>query len=237
MKAHTRIVLAVFGTALIFGGIARALPAEGVVQNAQVRPQSQTTMRFGSEGQLVSGNTAGDYYEAARLGEVFSCKTASAGTSFTTAGTSPLGAAGTAWLAVYNPANSGYNLEVVSSTIVGVSGTPGVGAQVYNLGCGQVVTAAGTAPISHLTAQLAGSQAQCFTQAALTGSTALKEVRVHPYAPFAAAMAATTPGLEQTDVVNGAIIVPQGCVLAIQTTAGGTAHVAAGSIDFRQAVP
>lgn len=236
MKKSLFIVAVV--SSLLTAALVWALPAEGIVTNSQNKPGGQTTMRLNTEGSLVTANTSGDFYEATRLNEVYSCKTASAGTSFTTAGTSPLGAAGIAWLAVVNPANSGYNLEVIQSTIVGVSGTPGVGAQVYNLGCSQTVTSATfTAPISHLTGQVGGSVGKCYTQTALTGSTALTEVRVHPYGPFAAAMAATTPGLEAVDIVNGALIVPPGCVLAIQTTAAGTTHIAAGSIDFRQAVP
>lgn len=244
MKTSTRYLLSVVLTAVLFGGLARAMVAEGVVTNAQVRPAAQTSARFGSEGQLVSGNTAGDYYEASRLQEVYSCKTASAGTSFTTAGVSPLAAAGIAWLAVYNPRGSGYNLEVINTQIVGISGTPGVGAQVYDLGCDQTITATQNnnatsqlGPLSHFTGAFTGSVAKCFTQLALTGSSVLSEMRVHPYSPFAGAVAATSPGLTATDVLFGSVIVPPGCVLAIQTTAAGTAHVAAGSITFRQAVP
>lgn len=233
-----------FLAVLLASSLALAMIAEGFITNYQPRPTGQTTARYGSEGQAITGNTSGDYYEAARLGEVFSCSTASAGTSFTTAGVSPLAAGGTAWLAVFNPTGSGYNLEVVQSTISGISGTPGVGAQMYNFGCSQPITATqnngGTSqvgPLNHLTGQNTGSVGKCFTQLALTGSTLLSNMRAHPYSPFAAAMAATTPGLEQTDALYGAVIIPPGCVLAIQTTAAGTAHIAAGSIDFRQAVP
>lgn len=230
---------------LLASAVAWALPAEGVVQNAQIRPAGQTTLRMGSEGQLVSGNTAGDYYEAARLAEVFSCKTASAGTSLTTASASPLTAAGIIWLGVFNPVGSGYNIEIISSVITGISGTPGVGGTVYSMGCSQTAVTAvqnngGTSqvgPLNHLTGQNTGSVAQCFTQLAFTGGTAFKEVRMHPYAPFGAAMAATTPGLSQIDMVNGALVVAPGCAIAIQAALQGTTHVAAGSIDFRQALP
>jgi hypothetical protein len=231
-----------FGAVLLlsvcFAGPASAIVSEGVVQQAgQSSRQGQGPLRQQTEGALVTGNVGGDYYEGARLGEVFTIKTASAGTSFTTAGTSPLAAAGTAWLALYNPNGSPVNLEIASVTINGISGTPGAGGQVYDIGCSQNITAAQNAtPVSSLLPTSAG-YGRGYTQTALTGSAALTELGMTCYAPFAAAMAATTAGLSCTDFIIGKIILAPGCVLAIQATAAGTTHLAAGSITYRQALP
>lgn len=236
---NKKVMVLVAALCLAAAGVAFALPAEGVAGYQALADGSQTSLRLGHERQLVTGPAHGDFYEAARLGQMFTVKTASAGTSFTTAGTSPLAAAGIAWLAIYNPPCSSSPcaiLEIDSVTIVGISGTPGVGGQIYNLGCGQAITAAQNAtPVSSLNPTSSGL-ALGFTQTALTGSTALKEIGVSSYAPFAGAMAATTPGLTVTDNINGRFVVGPGCVFAIQTTAAGTTHVAAGSITYRQTI-
>jgi hypothetical protein len=238
MTLKKKLFASAFLLSVFFAGPASAIVSEGVVQQAgQSSRQGQGPLRTQTEGALVSVNTAGDYYEGSRLGEVFTIKTASAGTSFTTAGTSPLAAAGTAWLALYNPLGSPVNMEIASVTINGISGTPGVGGIVYDIGCSQSITATQNAtPIGSLLPSNSGF-GRGFTQTALTGSTALTELRMSCYAPFAAAIAATSAGLSCNDYLIGQIILAPGCVLAIQATAAGTTHIAAGSITYRQAIP
>lgn len=192
--------------------------------------------RGGHEKQQLASAVGADLGEAARLGQLYTITTASAGTSFTTAGASPLAAGGTAWLALYNPSGSGYNLEIETVTIGLISGTPGVGAQAYNLGCNQTITAAQNAtPVGSLS-PLQSGVGRGYTQTALTGSGLLTLVGVSPYAPFAAA-AAGVVNVSVVDNINGRFIVAPGCVFAIETTAAGTTHIAVGSITYRQAVP
>lgn len=237
MKNGLKICVAAFLVASL------AIPANAIVTEGQTQALGQTNyvgqgpFRRGVEGQQMGSNVAGDFYEGARLGQVFTIKTASAGTSFTTAGVSPLAAAGIAWLALYNPAGSAVNLEIENISIAGVSGTPGVGAQVYDLGCSQNITAAQNAvPVGSLIPSMSGVGLG-YTQTALTGSTVLKEVGISCYSPFAGAMAATSPGLQCSDNIQGRFVVAPGCVFAIQTTAAGTAHIAAGSLTYRVAIP
>lgn len=222
-------LLAVFGTAMV---------AEGFVRNSQGRPSGQASAPLTSEGALLVSLGSGDLYEAARVGEIYSVKTASAGTSFSTAGVSPLGAAGVVWLGLYNPPSSGFNLEVLTVKIAEISGTPGVGTIVYDLGCpGVALTATSFNPTGTLNPAIAGVGLG-ITQNAATGLPAsiMKEIGISNYAPFAAA-AAGAINITAIDNINGGIIVPQGCLFAIQPTAAGTTHVAAGEIRYRQAVP
>jgi len=233
-------LIAVAGlTALVLGAIAHALPAETIAGDANRADGTQGTMRAGREGQLIQSDLTGRFFEATRLGQVFTVSTAPAGTTIVAANNTPVAAAAATILTLYNPPSSGKNLEVIRVYANWLSGTPAAGGLVYNAVCNQNISAAQNAtPVSNF--QFAqGSVAKGFTQTALTGgTTAMVLLRSLPNCtPFAGAVAATSVGINCMDEVEGAIVVQPGCALTVASAGTGTTAIVNAGITYREAKP
>lgn len=223
-----------------------ALPAVAADAELRVGPvtasdAAKVPARGGHEGQIITSDLSARYGEASRLGTVYSIATAPAGYTTVAAGVSPIVAATTSvMLALFNPPLSGRNLEIVKVYANWISGTPGAGGLVFNYSCANNITTAQNAtPVNMLTGQAAGSVARGYTgTVTLTGSTLMSYVRpLSNCTPFAAAIAATTVGLNCLDEVEGAFVIPPGCMIALAPAAAGTSPIINGAIQYREAIP
>lgn len=227
---------------LVFISIpALAADAELRVGPVTASDAAKVVGRAGHEGQIITSDLAARYGEAGRTGTMFSVATAPAGYTTVAAGVSPIAAATTSvMLALFNPMGSGKNLEVVKVYANWISGTPGAGGLVFNISCGNnITTAQNAAPINMLTGKATGSVGQGYTgTVTLTGSTLMSYLRpLSNCTPFAGAIAATTVGLNCLDEVEGAIVIGQGCMLALAPAAAGTSPIVNGAIQYREAIP
>ncbi len=187
---------------------------------------------MGPQGETLSMDGHGKYYELARRGQVFSVSTAVAGTTIVAANNSPIAANAASILSLYNPIDSGYNLELIRTWLFFISGTPGAGMFVYNYAFLQNVTAAENAPAVPHKVSGVQSVGLGFTQTALTGAAA--QLRGRGICTlFAGAIAASSP-VNYRDDIDGEIVVPPGGLLSIASPATGTTCVVAATMAFAQ---
>jgi hypothetical protein len=204
--------------------------------------ETRTGKGFGSKGttnparasndlSITVAESRGRFAEGAINQELFQGFTAAAGSTVAAANISPVAAAAASLISLYNPISSGITAEVLKAFINSISGTPGVGGFVYNIAFNQIITAiqnnggvTGNIPLCTYLGNRA-SACKIFVQLALTGSGVQVLGRPLPFAPFAGAITATSPGLVCYDPLEGEIILPPGGLLTIAPTATGTSHV------------
>lgn len=201
----------------------------GPISRADALSSGYTGFRADRLGALVTANSRGNYAEAASRGQIFSGMTAIAGTTIVAANNSPIAAAAASAFSLWNPMNSGKNLEILKTIILPISGTPGVGSWVYNYATSQTITAtknnggtASAAPFPHRISTDA-SVASVFTQTALTAST-LQAIHRPICTIFGGAIAATSPTYF-LDMADGDLVVPPGGLLSVASPATGTTFV------------
>lgn len=165
----------------------------------------------------------GRYAEANRRGSLFQISGAAGAVSAFTGG-----AAGTPLLAIYNPPNSGKNLEVLFVSLASRVAASAAGTVGFNLWGGPTaaITGTNTPPTNLLSLAASGSAARGFVNTALTGSTAIGLLM--PLASYywaTAAGAILSPAIFD---VSGLVIVAPGNVVAL----GGTAALTSATYDF-----
>lgn len=190
------------------------------------------TIRLGQLGDMVVSELHGRYYEQAYRGSVFSLSvsTAAAITAYVGA------AAGQPQIAVYNPVGSGKNLAILQASYNNVVAASAAGTVAWGIWFGPTAapTAATNAVATNMsTLQKAGSITSCWTNTALTGSTAL--VNQYPagfyyWATAAGAFQVGSPIAEPA----GSIIVPPGCMFALGGTAALTSATWTGNITWEE---
>lgn len=235
----TRILAVAAVLSLLVAGVAYAIPSEGKVGLFAAGDSTQNLLRQGREGALIVNDGAARYGEATSRGTVFTVSTAAAGTTVVAANASPVASGGATILTLYNPPGSGKNLEVIKVYCNVLSGTTAAGGMVFNVVSNQNISAAQNAtPVSNLIGG-AASVGKGYTQTALTGgATAMTLLRaINGAVPFAAAVAATTPGLQGLDEVEGAIVIPPGAALTIADVAIGTTVLVQAAIVYREVTP
>jgi hypothetical protein len=190
------------------------------------------TIRMGQLGDMVVSELHGRYYEQAYRGSVFSLSvsTAAAITAYIGA------AAGQPQIALYNPVGSGKNLAVLQASYNNVVAASGAGTVAWGIWFGPTVapTAATNAVATNMaTLQKAGSVASCWTNTALTSSTAL--VNQYPVGSYywATAAGAFGPSMNLLDV-GGSIIVPPGTMVALGGSAALTSATWTGNITWEE---
>lgn len=186
-------------------------------------------------------HTNGRYYENTSRGKVYTAMTSAAGTTIVAANVTPVAAAAATIISLYNPLNSGVNVQILKAWLNFISGTPGAGAFVYNVAYGQNITAiqnnlgvAGQGAMSNLPSGQVGV-AKTYVQTALTGGVGA-QLLLRPFGAslFAAAIAGTTPQLNFLDLVDGDIVLPPGALLSIAAPATGTTVLVVAGIEFQE---
>lgn len=195
-------------------------------------PGTNPTVRLGQLGDLVVSELHGRYYEQTYRGSVFSLSvsTAAAITAYVGA------AAGTPQIAVYNPVGSGKNLVVLQASYNNVVAASGAGTAAWGLWFGPTVapTAAVNAYATNMaTLQKTGSVTQCWTNTALTSSTALVNQYPVGFYYWATAAGAIGPSMNMVDV-GGSIIVPPGCMFALGGSLALTSATWTGNVTWEE---
>jgi hypothetical protein len=190
------------------------------------------TIRLGQLGDMIASQLHGRYYEQAYRGSVFSLSvsTAAAITAYVGA------AAGQPQIAVYNPVGSGKNLAILQASYNNVVAASGAGTVAWGLWFGPTVapTAATNAVATNMaTLQKAGSSALCWTNTALTSSTALLNQYPVGFYYWATAASALAPAMRIVEPA-GSIIVPPGCMFALGGSAALTSATWTGNVTWEE---
>jgi hypothetical protein len=195
----------------------------GVVQAPSNTSASDGTATLpllqGKQGELIDAKLHGDWYTQAYRGNLFWVATATAGTTI------PIQASGLAsTFTLWNPANSGKNLELVSYSAAFLAATTVVSdVSLYyqiNIGSSNAALSSLTALTTH-SANLGGSAvslATAYSAATFTGALTRGPILFGPSATT------STNDLIIEYMFNGRIIVPPGCAV---TTAGNAAQTSA----------
>jgi hypothetical protein len=200
-----------------------------------VGPQNQSDSaqgiiaRFGRQGDQISSQLHGRFYEQTYRGNLFANGTTglvplSANTITLTATTTPI-------LGVYNPFGSGVNLVILQAALAsGINNTAaiGPGAFVWATSTGNTAISTGSTPFSRLLGG-AAAKGKGLAGIALTGLTNNLVVAHATDFPSpniitttAVPTTVTTPMSSMSSQLDGSIIVPPGGVLALLNTVSTT---------------
>jgi hypothetical protein len=199
--------------------------------------QSATTgstpaIRQGQLGDVIVSELHGRFYETTYRGNTFclSVATAAAITAYTGA------AGGTPQIALYNPLNSGRNAVILQAAYANIVAAAGAGTVTWGLYYGPTAAITQTSltyPVNQLTLNKVGSTMQGFTNAALTSSTALTNVYPLGQYYWASAAGAFSTG-PQVALIEGAIIVPPGAMIALGGSAALSSATWIGSLTWEE---
>lgn len=191
----------------------------GLELQAVVGPQTladgaKALPRLGRSGESVVQHLHGMRYEIVKRGNVFSAATAVAGVDHgSSLATSPP-------FCLYNPANSGVELSILSATMGYVSGTLGAGVIVYAVSSnpsGTAPTGTAISPVNQKSFSATGSKAQAFT----TATVATAPTLLRPAWNVSAELATTAlAAFAVKDDANGEILVPEGGFVVLQGVCG-----------------
>jgi len=201
-----------------------------------VNDGGQDVLRLDKTGALVVTGAHGYNQESVLRGQVYTASVKSATVTVTT-DISPLPATtGRALLAIYNPPNSGKNLVVLKAGVSTVSGTPGGPFYLDVVPPGATIALTNVTanqPVNNMTFTPGGGVAKVFAAAVPVNSVVATMLR--PLGGPAAVAAGAGP-YQVDELIDGAIIVPQGGMLVISAHAVGTTHVVSGYITFEEVV-
>lgn len=200
----------------------------------------QTDGRSGPYSEFIVNDVGfGRFFEATRNGRMFSVSTANGATL--NANATPLAAAGTPVLALYNPkgnTKAAVILKAVCQYTVAASAT--VFAPVWEYrNTVEALTAAGSdSAISGLIGQGSSSTMRFFIASALTGATVASAL-LRPWEgawgePRHPAAAAETGAAIITEDTDGRIIVPPGALINVAFTAAGAAVTGSVAISYAE---
>ena len=204
----------------------------GPSSTQSVTPGATPAIRQGQLGDVITSQLHGAYYEQSYRGNMFtlSVSTAAAITAYVGA------AGGTPQLAVYNPANSGRNLvpiQVGYNNVVAASGAGTVSWALWYGPTAAITQTTLTYPVNNATLNRVGSVTQCFTNIALTSSTALTNAIPVGYYYWASAAGAFQGGPTLVDI-NGSFICPPGTMMALGGSAALTSATWIGSLTWEE---
>jgi hypothetical protein len=201
----------------------------GLVGKQSYGDGSQASVRQGRTGELIVQEYHAPLFQVTKEGGVFKAVTGVAGVAPGTA----LGA--TAGFALYNPANSGVNLVILSAKLAYISGTLGAGALYWALNNAAAQAAPTGTAITPLNANssTASAAAKAFTTATLPASPVAFDL----FCSLAPLLATTAvqPFVVEQDIKGGIIVLP-GNILSLQAVAtAGTAPLVAYSVTWEEA--
>lgn len=203
---------------------------------------AENPLRLGPYGeQIVNDIGFGKFYEACRTGRLFHLLNSAQTIAATH--NSPLAAAtGTPIVGILNPNNSGKAAIIQSGWMTTISGTPPAQANpTWNFAQNQLnisTNPAGTI-LSGKLDPIAGTAMKAYNNVALTGlntaSGNIGAIRHFGGAPFAGAIAANHDQ-GWFDAVEGALIVPPGCICGIFAgAAAGTTWIVSAMMSWVEA--
>lgn len=206
---------------------------EGRAGSTNVSDGTTGAIRLTRESALVVGNANGFYAEAARRGRVFVASTPLAGITAAAAHLSPVAAAAATLLSLHNPPSSGKLLSILRVTGDFLSGTVEVGQYCWNFhGASSVSTAQAAALtrcayVDGAASPSGGSVAKAFANEAITGGlVGLQGPAIGMWA---------TAGTQRFDqLIDGMIVVPQGCMVTVAAPTNATSTVSAWSIWYEE---
>ena len=159
--------------------------------------------RLGPTGELVENQMYGKYYEATRLGLVYTVSQAVAGVALLTATSTTVN------FAFYNPPASGKRAILLKTTFGYVSATMTAGSIVYAVNASPVNTVTGTALTINNNLQFGPASAmQAFSTATIGAASTL--LRPSKYSNVVMAATATNAPWQWDEDLDGSIVVPPG---------------------------
>jgi hypothetical protein len=210
--------------------------AEGRVGPSTLTDGAVAQLRSARSGALVTANAHARFQEAVARGTVFSLNLAATTTGIAAGNIMSAAAAASTNFALFNPANSGKLLVLVRFRVGIISGTAPAGPLFHGY-IPNVPTVAGTGTIlSNLLSGGAASVAKTFATAAGTTLTGGLAPVTHSLANFAATSTVqAAPYLIATeDLVDGALVVPQGAGWLPLWGAAGTSVLCGYSITWEE---
>lgn len=216
-----------------------SIEIEGMVGPVASADGSNPALRQGRDAETITADAIPRFSESTRRAATFTGMTVVAGTTIVAANVTPVAAAAASMISLWNPIGSKKDLHLIRSFINGISGTPGVGAWVYNVAFNQTITAvqnnqgvAGLMPVCTYGSGVTGV-GKVFTQTALTGATLQALFKGIGFSLFGGALAATT-AVNYVDQIDGAIVLPPGGLLTLAPPLIGTTLVVAGGFDWME---
>jgi hypothetical protein len=217
------------------------LVAEGQVGPRYVQDGSNTELRLGRTGEVVTVDAHARYYEPGYRGKLYSAMTAVAGVTIIAEMVTPVAANKQTVLSVYNPQSSGVNGVLHKVQVIHISGTPGAGNNwSIEATYGERITVtpnnyatSGAMPTPHYPSNTNG-QLMAYTALAVGTANAHVLFRVLGLVSFATALAVTTPNLAYVEDLQGEIVIPPGCILTLAPPALGTSHVVVASMSWEE---
>ncbi len=190
--------------------------------------------RLGPYGDVITNDVGlGRYFEATRNGRLYTATTA-LNAALNVA--SPLGAAGTPVLALFNPSSSGKAASIIKAVVqVKIGATPVLNFPVWNSVAVAGITAAGNTTPTGLRIDGTSSTMRVYANTALTGGAAFALLR--PFLGIGPAYSGTvTTGNEgvYTEETEGSIIVPPGAAVTITFDVAGTNNTGAVAIVWAE---
>lgn len=192
---------------------------------------SEKNIQTNTSGILLLNNYSAKWQEAVNTGNVYSTGMTTTTIANATYTTATLGATCTPIVGVWNPKNSGKNLVILEarlSCVLTALQATGAGTFVWATSLENPAISTGLAPLNRKTLNATGSAAKGFANnTALTGLTTNLTVReasaLYGGSNLGTAYLQTeagtlAPHVASIDNIEGAIIVPQGCVLALLCT-------------------
>lgn len=206
--------------------------AEGRGGQQVVADGSQSTLRLDRNNALVQTQAHGSYTEPTRRGTVFVASTPLAGITAAAAHLSPVAAGAATLLSLYNPSSSGVELAILRVTGDFLSGVVEVGTYCWNFHGFANVSAAQSAELTR-SGRISGSsspdasKARAFANEAITGGVlGLQGPNIGMWA---------TAGTQRFDqLIDGMIVVPQGCMVTIAAPTNAITTVSAWSIWYEE---
>lgn len=192
---------------------------------------ANNTVAIGRQSEMLVTELHGRYAAQASRGNLYHAITPSPIT-VTSNNVSPLAAAGSPILALYNPPNSGRNAAILRHHIATISGTPG-GPILWNFALNQSLTLAAANYIAGVPGNLtqaSTSACQVIANIAASGALASQLLKIASAIPAVATSAAFTTAEEEA----GTIIVPPGGLLSLAAYAAGTSHVLLASLSWEE---
>ncbi len=193
--------------------------------------------RASEDSALITVDGHARFYEQGSRKLIYTVTTAITGLALNSTMNAPQGT-GNCFLAILNPLGSGVNLEILRGWIGITLGTitlpvgPWCWCGAYQAG---IVTSAGATAVARSTFVSQNlPRARYYSAAALTTGRAFFNVRPFSACTFAAALAATTADKIFVDNVDGALVVPPGCAIALSPATAGSTAAAAGGIQYAE---
>lgn len=169
--------------------------------------------RLDNQRNVAVADAHGDYHDAATAGNVYSLYLNATSSTVAAGNIEAAAAAASTQFALWNPANSGYVLSLLKFGLGVISGTPTGGGVTHSLSIGHAISIAPSGTVlNHKTGATGGCIAGYLASAAgsnLTGSIALKALRVANFASTATAQASVN-AVSAVEPIDGDIVLYPG---------------------------